>query len=111
MKIISTRFHRKIDNAVARFTELGSEIALQDFELLDPFGGNAFVPLRIWRDQRYRHTIDENVGSSHLPAVNLKIICRVASWVIAHITHESRYQGDELNRVAKRSGHFQGKVV
>ena len=72
---------------------------------------HTLVPLRVWRYQRYRNAIDKNVSSAHLPAIDLEIIGRVASGVIAHATHESCYQGNKLNWVANRARDLQGKVV
>src|SRR5215471_12760796 len=111
MEVIRSRFHSKVDNSVARFTELRGEVALKDLEFLYRLRRYALVPLSIGRDQRNRHAIDENVSSPHLPAVHLKIVRRVASRVIAHIAHESWHQGDELSRVAKGAGDLQGEVV
>src|ERR1700726_3935644 len=111
MKVVRTGFHGKVDNPVARFTVFSGESALKDLELLYPLGRDALVPLRVRRYQRNRNAIDENIRSAHLPAIELKIIRRVASGVITHVADESWYQGDELRWVANRAGNLQWKVV
>src|SRR5579862_3321585 len=111
VKLIRARFHRKVYDAVTRFTEFGSKIALQGLKLLHRLRRYALVPLRIGRDQRNRNAIDQNICCAFLPTVEFEIIVRVAPRIIGHTPHKTWHQGDELNWVANRSGDLQRKVV
>ena len=75
--------------AIAGFAELRCEVTLQHLKFLHPFRRHAFVPLRVWRDQGYRHAVHEHVGATHLAAIYFEIVGRVAAGVIADIADKT----------------------
>src|SRR5579864_3676484 len=47
MESVGSRLHAEIDNSISGFTELGREIALENFEFLHRFRGDTLVPLSV----------------------------------------------------------------
>ena len=106
VQLVGAGLDRQAHDAVAGLAVFRGEVALQHPEFIHRIRRDTFIPLRVRRDQRDGHAVDEDVGSAFLPTVHLEIVARIASRIVGYAAHKSRDEFDKLHGIANGAGNL-----